>query len=569
MCVPRFDGSPLFGRLIDSNHGGSFAISPRELQQHRRCYISDSATLETTWVTSGGEARLTEAMVVEVTGALLPSTIVVRHLKCIRGTVDLTVEFDPRLGLPGRRPHVSRRNDSLLCEWGSLAVAFTCGADIEIRAHEPAVLSLTRGDGVTFVLTVADREPMVFVEPQYAMRLLDDTTSSWQTWTADLGYHELGDAVVRSLITLRLLTYSPSGAPVAAPTTSLPEHVGGRRNWDYRYSWPRDAAIGLSAFLAAGDQRAAHAYTHWLLHASRLTRPRLSVVYTVDGNPAPKEQEVTDVSGYRDSLPVRVGNAAGEQHQLDVYGWVLDAAWSLERAGHPLHDETWRALAGAVDFVARHWEEPDAGIWEVRGDRSHYVHSKLMAWLAIDRGLAIGERHRVTAARLKRWRTQRDRVAEQVRDLGVDASRNCYTWRYGDQQPDAALLLLPTLEFDPPESLRVDATIATIRQQLEVSPGLLYRYPPEADGLHGPEGAFLPCSFWLVQALAKTGQIEEAVGLFKCLMSYSNDVGLYGEEIDPKTKEQLGNFPQALTHAAVIQAARSIRAAAERPTRSK
>ncbi|MDQ4027249.1 MAG: glycoside hydrolase family 15 protein, partial [Actinomycetota bacterium] len=388
------------------------------------------------------------------------------------------------------------------------------------------------------------------------------TDAWWRTWSSAVTYDgPAREQVIRSLITLRLLTFSPSGAPVAAPTTSLPEAVGGIRNWDYRFSWPRDASIGLAAFLAVGKVEEARSFMHWLLHASRLTRPRLEVLYTIYGKPGPRESELFDVTGYRGSKPVRVGNAASHQHQLDVYGWVLDAAWLLCRSGHGLHGGVWRALSRFADFVARRWRDPDAGIWEVRGKGAHHVHSKLMAWLALDRALRISRSHRTRAARVRLWTAQRNALQVEIRREGFDHDLGSYVWAYGSKDLDAALLILPILDFDDATSARVTGTIHAIRRGLGLDAGLLHRYRPGIDGLEGAEGAFLPCSFWLVQALARVGRINEATDLFEGLLRLSNDVGLLPEEIDPVTKDHLGNFPQAFTHATVVQAALAIQEA--------
>lgn len=346
-----------------------------------------------------------------------------------------------------------------------------------------------------------------------------------------------------------------------SPTTSLPEAVGSVRNWDYRFSWPRDASIGLAAFLAVEKDEEASSFLHWFLHAGRLTRPRLEVLYTIHGKPGPPEQELWDVTGYRESKPVRIGNGASTQHQLDVYGWVLDAAWLFARARGPLHGEIWRALAGLADFVANRWREPDAGIWEVRGEPRHYVHSKLMAWLALDRALRISKSHRTRAGRVHGWMSERDALAAQIRDEGFDEGLGSYVWAYGSRDLDASLLILPILEFEEPKSTRLRGTLEAVRRELGAGGPLLYRYRAGLDALEGREGAFLPCSFWLVQAHARVGQVEEAVDTFKDLLALSNDVGLLPEEIDPSDKSHLGNFPQAFTHATVVQAALAIQAA--------
>lgn len=572
MCVPRFDGDPLFGRLVDAYGGGSFSISVEGAERVSRSYRDESAILETTARTSTGTARLLEGMVTDVSQALLPQVLLVRRIECLAGEIQVRVRFDPRLGLPGRRPDRARRlrgHATLVCEWGSLAIGLLSTPDLAIEPGVDASLSLEQGQSLTINMSVADRSPLTFVTAAKANDLLDQTDRWWRKWSKEIDYEgPYRSPVVRSLITLRLLTYSPSGAPVAAPTTSLPETLGGSRNWDYRYAWPRDASIGLASFLATGNGEEAHSFMHWLLHASRLTRPRMRVLYGIYGRPAPRERELDSVSGYGRSLPVRVGNAAESQHQLDVYGWVLDAAWLLERSGHRLHGETWRAMVGFADFVAKSWREPDAGIWEVRGPPAQYVHSKLMAWLALDRALRIAATHRVRGSRTSTWRRERDTIAQEVRSRGVDQARDTYVWKYGSPDLDAALLILPVLDLEPVGSPLVKGTIEAVRRELEVEPGLLYRYRPQAEGLDGTEGVFLPCSFWLVQALARTGRVNEAAEVYERVLGYANDVELWSEEMDPVSKEYLGNYPQAFTHATLIQAALALRDA-ERPAQDQ
>jgi GH15 family glucan-1,4-alpha-glucosidase len=293
----------------------------------------------------------------------------------------------------------------------------------------------------------------------------------------------------------------------------------------------------------------------WLLHASRLERPRMPVLLTLDGKPGPSEQELNDWPGYGDSRPVRLGNGASDQHQLDGYGWVIDAAWLLTKAGERLYDETWRAVAGFADEVVRRWREPDAGIWEIRDDQAHHTHSKLMAWLALDRVLRIAAVHRTRGSRIRRWHEERDDLAQELRQRGFDASRSTYTRAYGTTDLDAALLLLPVVDLEPFDSPRVTGTIAAIRRELGAGGPLVYRYPPGRDGLPGGEGAFLPCSFWLAQALARTGQHDEATAIMADLVGRGRPLGLFAEEMDPTSGAHLGNYPQALTHAALVQAA--------------
>lgn len=558
MCAPRFDSEPIFGRLIGGSSAGSFAMTVDEVIATNRSYRGDSAVLETQIETRSGAGRLTECMPVEVTGSLLPQSLLIRRLNCDRGSLRVRVLFDPKLGLPGRAPRAARRAGTLVCDWGSLAVTLQSFPDMHVSPGQELSVEVPEGSDLTLVMTIADRSPAVLVTPDQARSLVEETENWWQDWSADIEYGGPYRAdVIRSLITLQLLTFSPSGAPVAAPTTSLPEEIGGVRNWDYRFSWPRDASIGLAAFLAVGKLQTAHAFMHWLLHANRLSRPRVKVLYTLYGKAAPKERVIDGVPGHRGSLPVRTGNEARTQHQLDVYGWVVDAAWLLTDSGHDLHSETWRAICGMADLVSRHWQEPDAGIWEVRGEPAQYVHSKMMAWVCLDRALKIAATRRTRASRRNRWSEQRKRIKADIIERGFDAGSGSYVRSYGSTEVDAALLVLPVLEFDDhPE--RVKGTIDAIRRELETETGLVYRYRGGSDGLKGGEGAFLPCSFWLVQALARTGRREEAAELFEDLLKLSNDVGLFSEEIDPSSGKLLGNFPQAFTHATLIQAALSL-----------
>lgn len=567
MCIPRFDGEPVFSCLIDPAAGGTFAVSFEEVRGSERRYRPGSAVLERAVTTSGGRARAIDGMVADVSGSALPQGMLVRRVECVDGTVTGEILFDPRLGLPGRGPatvRAERRSGTTVCTWGPLAVSLTSSDGRRMQPGRPVSFELARGQALTFVMSIADRSPLAFVGPSEAEAHLERTDRWWRRWSAAIAYEGPFRATVeRSLLTLRLLTYSPTGAPVAAPTTSLPEAIGAGRNWDYRYSWPRDAAIGLAAFLLTGDEGLADSFMHWLAHASRLTRPRLSVLYDVYGRPAPPERALP-VAGYMGSGPVRVGNDARSQHQLDVYGWVVDAAWLLESSGRPLHADTWRVMAAFADLVARRWREPDSGIWEMRGGRAHHVHSKLMAWLALDRIDRLARRRRVRRGRRRSWEEQRAALERWIAENAVDCRRRTLRARPGSGDLDASLLLLPALGLVPPASPLVAGTIDAVRAQLEVTEGLLLRYLHGSDGIGGTEGAFLPCSFWLVQALALTRRHAEASSLFELLESYSNDVGLWPEEIDPATKRHLGNFPQAFTHATAVQAALALaRAGAE------
>jgi GH15 family glucan-1,4-alpha-glucosidase len=555
-CVPRFDDPPLFGRLVGGDEAGWFSIGPGEAAQVTgRAYRPDTVTLTTTWAVEDGELELADGVVAEVEGRLLPGTVLVRRITARGRAVHVRLHLAPRFEY-GRRParRTGRRSGALVCEAGDLAIAVTSDGPV-VEVDRPVDFQVRPGEPVSIAVTVASRSALIIVPPGLAAAELARDEAGWRAWAAPIAVANHRAATVRSLITLQLLTYSPSGAPVAAPTTSLPEWIGGERNWDYRYAWPRDACIGIAAFLAAGKPQEARAFLAWLLHASRLSRPRLPVLFTLDGRPGPPEAELDGWPGYADSRPVRIGNGAAHQHQLDGYGWVLDAAWLLTNAGHRLYGETWRVAAALADQVAATWTEPDAGIWEKRGEPAHHVHSKLMAWLALDRATRIaaarGDRRR---RRQQRWTSARDALASDIRMRGYDPAQRAYTAIYDSAELDAAVLVLPALEFEPASSPRVVGTVDAIRRQLSAGGPLLYRYPPGTDGLEGGEGAFLPCSFWLVQALARTGRPDEAHALLDELLALGGPLGLFGEEMDPATGQHLGNYPQGLTHAALVQA---------------
>jgi GH15 family glucan-1,4-alpha-glucosidase len=564
-CLPRFDSLPVFGRLVGGADAGHFTVQPAEASTlAKRSYVDCTATVETTWTLAGAGLTLRDAMVAEVTGRFLPSTMLVRRVTARGRPVRVRAHLAPRFG-DGRTPaaRVATRSGSLLIEHAGLAIAARASVGLPcLELDRDITFQVSPAQPLTIVLSAEVGAPLVLVTPETAAEETLRDEQGWRTWADGLPSSSHRDAVVRSLITLRLLTYSPSGAPVAAPTTSLPESLGGARNWDYRYAWPRDASIGVAAFLGFGKDREARAFLAWLVHASRLTRPRLPALFTLDGRPVGAERSLPGWPGYAGSSPVRVGNGAADQHQLDGYGWVLDAAWLLADAGHRLDGDTWRALATFADHVAATWHRPDAGIWERRDGPRHHVHSKLMAWLALDRAARIADtRSRRAAGRGHGWRKVRDVVGADVRSNGFDSEVGAYTAAYGSKDLDAAVLLLPLIGIEPEGSARVRSTVSAIRKQLGAGGPLVYRYLDD-DGLGGSEGAFLPCCFWLVQALVRLGERDEAVGLFEELLAIGGALGLFAEELDPATGSQLGNFPQALTHAALLQAALAIEASA-------
>ena len=532
MCWPRFDSEPIFGRLIDPNHGGHFAISVLGATRTARRYRDRSAILETTWKASGGEATLVEVMAMG-----RKRSVLVRRLSCEKGHVLGRLVYDPRPGLPGNRSK------------GSPLVLLT-DSDLPVRPGRPTEFELSRGQSLMAVLSGSD-DP---VSAAQAAQLINDTDNFWRDWSDEIrSGKQYREVLVRSLINLRLLTYSPTGAPVAAPTTSLPEEIGGGRNWDYRLSWPRDASVGVAAFLAVGKYKESRAFVRWLVSRACTGADPIRVLYDLDGNKAKRERELRGVAGYLGSRPVRVGNLAAEQHQLDVYGWVVDAVWNLVEADRKLGRKGRQALSNYANWVASKWRNPDAGLWEIRDKPTHYVHSKVWAWIALDRAARTATALRMNRGRTADWERERDLIADDIRSHGFSTDLGSYVRAYGSKEMDSALLLLPLTGFDD-DARRVGGTVDAIWKQLGAGGPLVYRYPPGQDGLGGTEGAFLPCSFWLLEALLRLGRIDEGLRLFEQVLGLANELLLLPEEIDPATGAYLGNYPLALSQAGLVHA---------------
>lgn len=554
-CLPRFDSSPVCGRLVGGPRAGHLGLGPaRPGVVSERDYLPGTPVLRTRWLTDQGPLTMTEGMVSVVRGQLLPSTLLVRRIQTHEHPVTIRWALAPRHAWRQEPLRCRAEGPVTVYTSGALALAVHPSMPLHAGVVEEGELTLPPRQHLDVAISAVSGEPLVHVPPERAWQLLMRDADLWRDWTAQLPEDlPFAHAAHRSAMVLRLLTHSPTGAPVAAVTTSLPEVLGGSRNWDYRYTWPRDASIGVAAFAGLGMEPEARMFLRWLLHASRLDRPRLPVLLTLDGRHTPRERTVRGWPGYRDSRPVRIGNGASHQHQLDGYGWVVDAVHVYESRFGPVDSETWRTVRAFADFVAAHWHLPDAGIWEERGEPSHHTHSKLMAWLALDRALQMSTRHPLSRRRARRWSAARAAIAEQVQRDGYDETAGSYTRTLGGHDLDAAVLVLPLLGLEAPDGHRVRSTIAAVQRGLAAGGPLLYRYPPGTDGLTGAEGAFLPCSFWLVQALAATGRVDDAVDLMRDLLTFS-PLGLLAEEVDVGTGLPIGNYPQALTHAALLQA---------------
>jgi GH15 family glucan-1,4-alpha-glucosidase len=555
LCLPRFDSAACFAALLGDDLNGCWRITPVEVVANvRRQYRDETLVLETELETAEGLVRLVDFMPPRREAARI-----VRLVEGVRGRVRMRMDLALRFDYGHVRPWL-RRVDGM---WTAIAGADSVRLDttLDVRERDATLSAEFVVAAGTFVPLVVSWYPSHEPPPPPAdpLAALAATESFWERWLASCTYEgEWREAVVRSLITLKALTYAPTGGIVAAPTTSLPESIGGVRNWDYRYCWLRDAAVTLLALTRAGFRDEARAWHDWLLRAVAGAPSDAQIVYGVAGERRLPEQELSWLPGYEESRPVRVGNDAVGQFQLDVYGEVIGALYEARRAGLDGGSEIWDLTRAFVEFVSSHWQLPDDGVWESRGPRRHYVTSKVMAWTAVDRAIADAETHGFPAP-LGRWRALRNQIRQEVETRGFDHTRGTFTRWYGSTALDASSLLTPFVGFLPADDPRVLGTVAAVEREL-AHDGLVYRYTPSGgprtdDGLPPGEGAFLACSFWLVGNYARSGRREEARELFERLLSLRNDVGLLAEEYDPVTGRQLGNFPQAFSHVPLIMAA--------------
>jgi GH15 family glucan-1,4-alpha-glucosidase len=559
LCLPNVDSPSVFGRILDPGRGGFFQLEPTERYESERRYRPETNLLETTFRGSGGVVRVTDAMTLTDDGHFSPQRELCRQIECLDGEVPLRWRVEPRFDYGRSRPRIGNRAGRWFVEHGTDAFSlglWDAGEATEADAGLEGEFRLERGKTALISLAAAHQEPAVLPGREDTERRLAHTDSFWREWIGSMRYEgDWREAVARSALVLKLLVFAPSGAIVAAPTASLPEWIGGGRNWDYRFTWLRDASWTLDALIRLGFDREAHAFFWWLMHATRLTRPRLQILYRVDGGAHSEEHKLSELVGYRGSAPVRIGNGAARQVQLDVYGAVFDSIWLYAlHVGH-LAGETGKEIAGIADYVAEHWRDRDSGIWEVRSEEMHFIQSKALCWVALDRACKLGERGFIPD-RSERWRAEADEIRAFVESEGWDEERGSYIRAPGLRELDASLLTLAILSYDYPPSRRMGDTIEAIQRELQKGP-FVYRYKGE-DGVPGDEGAFLTCSFWLVDALAREGRLDRACSLMDELVGQANDLGLYAEEIDPETGAFLGNFPQGLTHLALINAATSI-----------
>jgi GH15 family glucan-1,4-alpha-glucosidase len=566
LCVPRFDSPACMAALLGDESNGQWRISPTAAQgpplrrgQVSRRYEDSTLILETEWRTVGGTVRVIDFMPPRTDEA----PVLVRIVEGVEGAVEMECVWRLRFDYGKVVPWVRRMNHAIVAIAGPNSVWLR--TPVRLVGHDMA-------HQASFTVRAGERVPFVFawkashlgVPPEVdAAEALATTRQFWADWAGRCSYAgQYRDAVIRSLITLKALTYAPTGGIVAAATTSLPEDIGGVRNWDYRYCWLRDATITLEALLRTGYTEEASQWREWLGRAIAGDPRDVQIMYGVAGERRLEEWQADWLPGYENSAPVRIGNAAVSQRQLDVYGEVIDAITLGGQAGLRFDGHTWSLVRALLRFLEQNWNQPDEGIWEVRGPRRHFVHSKVMAWVAFDRAIRVAELGKPGAE--ERWRAVRDQIHAEVCERGYDAKRGTFTQYYGSAELDAAVLLIPEVGFLPPSDSRVVSTVETIQREL-MSGGLVLRYtqppaagpasPTEVDGLSGGEGAFLACSFWLVNALHMIGRYDEAEKLFDRLLSLRNDLGLLSEEYDPRYARQVGNFPQAFSHMPLIQSA--------------
>jgi GH15 family glucan-1,4-alpha-glucosidase len=558
LCLPRFDSGACFASLLGNTENGHWRFFPEEeVQTTRRCYREDTLILETELETKDGAVRLIDFMPPRG-----ENPDIIRIVEGLRGKVQMHMELVIRFDYGQVVPWVRKRKEAGDLEAIAGPDGLILRTPIETHGEDlttVAEFTVAKGDRVPFVLTwfASHLEPPKKVNADHALR---DTEMFWANWTKQFKpKNRWRDAVMRSLIVLKGLTYAPTGGLVAALTTSLPERIGGVRNWDYRYCWLRDAALILLVLIRAGYRDEAEAWRQWLLRAIAGSAAQMQTIYGVRGERRLDEYEIPWLSGYENSRPVRIGNAASNQFQLDVYGEVLAAMWEADRAGIKMTEPDWALMVQLMKFLESHWQEPDEGIWEVRGGRQHFTHSKMMAWLAFDRAIKLVEDCGCAASEnYHRWHMIRDRIHAEVCERGYNTKKKAFTQVYGSDALDASLLTMPLAGFLRASDERVRNTVEAIEREL-MEDGLVLRYRPQecdVDGLPGREGVFLPCSFWLAMCWHLLGRKKEARELFERLLDLRNDLGLLSEEYDPRARRQLGNFPQAFSHVALVGCAR-------------
>ncbi|AMB59265.1 glycoside hydrolase family 15 protein [Microterricola viridarii] len=568
-CSPRFDSPSIFASLLDHATGGHLSTRPHEDGfQTKQLYIPDTAVLVTRFLTENGVGELVDFMPVT---SDTPSKRhrLIRMVRCVRGAIDFDIELDPRFDYGRKQYKLNPTGHGAIFTAGdtTMSLSLIRGPEDERLARwEPTSggelrfsLSLAEGQMRGVVLETGSETPPHDIPVARAQQLFDDTVAFWQDWVGQTTYSgRWREDVHRSAITLKLLTYAPSGGLVAAPTAGLPEQLGGERNWDYRYTWVRDASFSVNTLVRLGFFDEAEAFGKWLrdrgAHQVAGSTGPLDIMYRIDGDPNLVEEILDHWEGYRGSYPVRIGNAAADQLQLDIYGEAMDAIWNAHLSGIEFGQAGWTAIGKLLNWLAENWDQPEEGIWETRGGRKDFTYGRLMCWVAFDRGIRLAMAYGRPAP-LERWTKERDAIYNQIMEKGWDPKRRAFVQQYGEPVLDASLLKMPQMGFISPHDPMWLDTLTAMEEEL-VSDSLVYRYDPSAspDGLRGSEGTFSLCTFLYVDALARSDRLAEARLTFEKMLTYGNHLGLYSEEI-ALTGEQLGNFPQAFTHLALIDAA--------------
>jgi GH15 family glucan-1,4-alpha-glucosidase len=572
-CVPRLDSGSCFGRLLDRERGGFCQIAPAGGgPAARREYLENTLVLATTFESDSGEFRVLDCFAMRRGGARDPYRQLLRVVEGVSGHVDLRITIAPRFDYGEVGPWLRRAGVQIWTAVGGddgLLIWSDVDLDQTDRYELDCTTTLRAGERVR--LSIEARPPERLddrpepIEPGEVDRRLDQTIAWWRHWTRDARPLDTPEsaATLRSAIVLKALTHAPSGAIAAAATTSLPESPGGVRNWDYRFSWIRDSVLSARSLTELGFESEADGFRRFIQRSSAGDAHKLQILYGVGGERRLTEQELGWADGYRGAKPVRIGNASADQLQLDAYGELLNLAWRWHRRGHSPDDDLWRFLVELVDVACERWQEPDAGIWEWRDAPLHFVHSKALCWSAVERGVAMADES-MRRAPTRRWRKIQKEIEEAIEERGYDSDRGVFVQAFDTKEMDAALLIMPQTGFVDYDDERMVRTADAVREELDAD-GLLYRYR-RSDGLEGQEGAFLACSFWLAECLARQGRLEEAREAFDRTARTANDLGLYGEEFAPGAGEILGNFPQGLTHLSHIAAAVALADHASPPT---
>ncbi|MFC2062561.1 glycoside hydrolase family 15 protein [Chloroflexota bacterium] len=554
-CLPRFDSPSIFATILDDEKGGRFGIEPQLHFESSQTYLNDTNVLQTVFQTETGTATLTDFMPCyqRADGKRVQFNEIHRIAECTNGDIDLTVTFEPKPGYATANSSLTVTKYGIVVTGGGSPVSLSSSVPFKALGDQAKdTIKLRRGEKAVFVLRYGSDKPLTSVFNN-SLNKLSRTKAYWQQQAEGCVFSgPYRDYIVRSYLTLHLLVYSPTGAIVAAPTTSLPEEIGGERNWDYRFTWLRDASLTLNAFSSLGHKEEAIGFMKWLLNVCERCGPKAQILYDIDFKDPFDERTLDHLEGYRKSRPVRIGNAAYNQRQLDIFGEVLEAAYNYVIIGGYVSNKDWKLLETFVDAACELWPEPDSGIWEVRGGPFHFVHSKVMCWVAVDRGIKLA-RNLGRNEKLSHWQTVAEQIRKDIFQKGWNPEKGTFTQHYDTDALDASALLLPLFGFLPASDKRIKSTIDHVVEELSVN-GLLRRYRTDEteDGLKGSEGAFLWCTFWMVRNLLRLGRANEATKLYQKLLGYGNHLGLFSEMVDPVSGEVLGNYPQALTHLAVI-----------------